>query len=48
MKNVKYFLLMALFLMMPAQKVHAQQNFGSVLSVVKAVKKAMKEIENLL
>ena len=43
MKNVKYFLLMALFLMMPAQKVHAQQNFGSVLSVVKAVKKAMKE-----
>lgn len=43
MKNVKYFLLMALFLMMPAQKVHAQLNFGSVLSVVKAVKKAMKE-----
>ena len=31
---------MALFLMMPAQKVHAQLNFGSVLS---AVKKAMKE-----
>lgn len=40
MKKVKYFLLMALFLMMPAQKVHAQLNFGSVFS---AVKKAMKE-----
>lgn len=48
MKNVKYFLLMALFLMMPAQKVHAQQNFGSVLSVVKAVKKAMKEKNSTL